>query len=280
MLYFLESLRQKIIEIRGWKRNCLALSFGMLGVLALPPFLFLPLILVSLVVFNWILDGILVKTSDHSKAFVFFQSFLTGWYFGLGFFLGGLYWVYNSFFVDPEKFAWLSPFAVLVLSSGMALYIGFTASFTCMFSRPGISRLVNICIFWVVFELIRGWAFTGFPWNLLATVWANTPQMIQIASILGVFGLSFITLVLASSIAVLGHKEIGVRKRIIFSFSLFFIPVMDEKNHSFYKCFVKKQKYTNCILNYIKPFRKNQQKSKLEIFTSWDSPKCPPESSD
>ena len=226
MLYFLESLRQKIIEIRGWKRNCLALSFGMLGVLALPPFLFLPLILVSLVVFNWILDGILVKTSDHSKAFVFFQSFLTGWCFGLGFFLGGLYWVYNSFFVDPEKFAWLSPFAVLVLSSGMALYIGFTASFTCMFSRPGISRLVNICIFWVVFELIRGWAFTGFPWNLLATVWANTPQMIQIASILGVFGLSFITLVLASSIAVLGHKEIGVRKRIIFSFSLFLIPVM------------------------------------------------------
>ncbi|PPR63176.1 MAG: Apolipoprotein N-acyltransferase, partial [Alphaproteobacteria bacterium MarineAlpha3_Bin7] len=152
MLYFLESLRQKIIEIRGWKRNCLALSFGMLGVLALPPFLFLPLILVSLVVFNWILDGILVKISDHSKAFVFFQSFLTGWCFGLGFFLGGLYWVYNSFFVDPDKFAWLSPFAVLFLSSGMAVYIGFTASFACIFSRPGISRLVNICIFWVIFE--------------------------------------------------------------------------------------------------------------------------------
>ena len=105
MLYFLESLRNEIIKIGGWRRNCLALSFGMLGVLALPPFLFLPLILVSLVVFNWILDGILVKTSDHSKAFVFFQSFLTGWCFGLGFFLGGLYWVYNSFFVDPEKFA-------------------------------------------------------------------------------------------------------------------------------------------------------------------------------
>ena len=225
MLCFLESLRNKIIKIGGWKRNFLAFSFGMLGVLALPPFLVLPLILVSLVFFNWILDGILIAKKC-SKVFIIFQSFLTGWCFGLGFFLGGLYWVYNSFFVDPDKFAWMSPFAVLFLSSGMAVYIGLTASFTCMFSRPGISRLVNICIFWVVFELIRGWAFTGFPWNLLATVWANTPQMTQIASILGVFGLSFITMLLASSIAVLGHKEIAARKRIIFSFSLFLIPVM------------------------------------------------------
>ena len=90
MLYFLESLRQKIIEIRGWKRNCLALSFGMLGVLALPPFLFLPLILVSLVVFNWILDGILVKTSDHSKAFVFFSVLFDGLVFWPGVFSGGV----------------------------------------------------------------------------------------------------------------------------------------------------------------------------------------------
>ena len=226
MLYFLESFRDKIIEIRGWKRNCLAISVGMLGVLALPPFLFLPVILVSLVVFHWTLDGILIKTKNHSKVFVFFQSFLTGWCFGFGFFLGGLYWVHNSFFVDPDKFAWLSPFAVLFLSTGMAIYVGFTASFSCIISRPGISRLVNICIFWVIFELIRGWALTGFPWNLLATVWANTSQMTQIASIFGVFGLSFITMLLASSVAVLGHKEIVARRRIIFSFSLFLMPAI------------------------------------------------------
>ena len=191
----------------------------MFGVLALPPFLFLPLILVSLIVFNWILDGILVKTSNHSKVFVFFSVVFDGLVFWLRGFSGGC--IGFTFFVDPENLL-LSPFAVLVLSSGMALYIGFTASFTCMFSRPGISRLVNICIFWVVFD---DCCHTGFPWNSLATVWANTPQMTQIVSILGVFGLSFITLLLASSIAVLGHKEIVLKVENIF-FSLFLIPVM------------------------------------------------------
>ena len=39
--------------------------------------------------------------------------------------------------------------------------------------------------------------FTGFPWNLLGTVWAFDALPLQAASVIGVHGLSLLTLLLA-----------------------------------------------------------------------------------
>ncbi len=45
---------------------------------------------------------------------------------------------------------------------------------------------------WVALELLRGWLFTGFPWNLLgASQYALTP-LIQVAAVTGVYGVSFL----------------------------------------------------------------------------------------
>ncbi len=47
---------------------------------------------------------------------------MSGFWFGLGYFVPGLYWTGNAFLVDAPTFAWLMPFAVLGLPAYLALF--------------------------------------------------------------------------------------------------------------------------------------------------------------
>ena len=47
---------------------------------------------------------------------------MAGWWFGLGYFVPGLYWIGYAFLVDAPTFAWLLPFAVLGLPAYLALF--------------------------------------------------------------------------------------------------------------------------------------------------------------
>ena len=45
--------------------------------------------------------------------------------------------------------------------------------------------------------MLRGVVFTGFPWNLMGTVWAFAALPVQARRVIGVHGLSLATLLLA-----------------------------------------------------------------------------------
>lgn len=45
---------------------------------------------------------------------------------------------------------------------------------------------------WVALELVRGWLLTGFPWNFLGVSHYQALPLVQIASLTGVLGLSFL----------------------------------------------------------------------------------------
>ena len=62
---------------------------------------------------------------------------------------------------------------------------------------PGWPRLLGFAGVWVLAELARGVLFTGFPWNLIGTVWAFAALPVQAASVIGVHGLSLLTMLLA-----------------------------------------------------------------------------------
>ena len=49
----------------------------------------------------------------------------TGWWFGFGYFLAGLYWVGYAFLVDAPTFGWLLPIAVIGLPAGLAVFTAF-----------------------------------------------------------------------------------------------------------------------------------------------------------
>jgi apolipoprotein N-acyltransferase len=195
-----------VADLRGWRRYGLAFVLGVAAVGALPPVDLTPVLAVVFPLFLW-LDG----GSDGLGA-----SFRLGWMFGFGFFLAGLYWIAAALFVDIRQFWWLVPFAAAGLPAGFALYIGLTLLATRLAARafdlPPTARICAFAICWSIAEWLRGHALTGLPWNLLGYVWSGgfpgAIAVLQSTAWVGIYGLSFITVLAASLPALLGTPSI------------------------------------------------------------------------
>lgn len=85
----------------------------------------------------------------------------------------------------------LSFILYLLLCIYMALYMG-AFSFLTVCSRDSRFFLLLIGSFWVALEFIRAKFLTGFPWCLLGYSQYRHLDLIQIADIFGVYGLSFL----------------------------------------------------------------------------------------
>src|SRR4051812_22348969 len=140
------------------------------------------------------------------------RGFVLGWLSGIIFYAGSCYWVYHVM----SMYGGLSaPVAVGVLVL-FCLYVGlihglFGALLTFVASRPnwGQRGLILAAPFlWVATEFFRARVF-GFPWDLLGTVLVDNIPLSRIASVTGVYGLSFeIMLMNAALVAILyGRRE-------------------------------------------------------------------------
>jgi len=189
---------------------------GALTALALPPFHLVPILWISLPVFLWLLES-----EKELKGAAF-----TGWAFGFGFFLAGFHWIANAFFVDKDTFGTLAIPSVVALSAGFGLYISLIALVLHKFRRPASDdppiewhrfRLAWVLAFaalWTFMEWLRGWLFTGFPWNLMATVWAPWPAMGQVCAFIGSYGLSWLTVLASAAPTLLATRE-TIRVRVV-----------------------------------------------------------------
>ncbi|MDD5450084.1 MAG: apolipoprotein N-acyltransferase [Candidatus Omnitrophica bacterium] len=120
------------------------------------------------------------------KSRTFFLAYITG----IIFWLGTIYWLIH---------VTLAGLILLVLY--LSLYFGFfglffklwTVDCACLPARQGLWTIV-IPAAWVFLEYLRSTLFTGFPWALLGySQYLNLP-MIQIADITGVWGVSFLVM--------------------------------------------------------------------------------------
>jgi apolipoprotein N-acyltransferase len=99
-----------IILAWGWKRAAIALAAGMLSAFSMAPFNAWPVLFLTFPVVVWLIDGAAAGKWRGAPA-----AAISGFWFGLGYFVPGLYWIGNAFLVDAPTFAWLMPFAVLGL---------------------------------------------------------------------------------------------------------------------------------------------------------------------
>lgn len=131
------------------------------------------------------------------------EAFLIGYWFGFGQFLFGFYWISISLFVDFEKFFWLLPFALFAIPGLMAIYIGFiglaTNYLANFFKASKWQRLLLFSLTWLLFEWLRAFLFTGFPWNLIGYSFGFSNVLLQTASLFGVYGLSLLAVTFYSS---------------------------------------------------------------------------------
>lgn len=132
------------------------------------------------------------------------SAFWIGYAFGAGQFLINFSWIANAFSVR-EGFSYGQGLAaVIALALAVALYPGFA---TLAAYRAGRARSspryfsVALALAWFLAEWLRGFLFTGFPWNPIGAMWGSYLPVAQMASVVGVYGLSAITLLCAGMIA-------------------------------------------------------------------------------
>ena len=186
---------------RGWRRLELAFAAGLLSGTAFPPLGLVFLLVPAFVTLMWQLDA-----ATRAR-----QALLLGWCFAAGQFLVGLYWVGIAMTVDFERFWWFLPISVLGLSGGLALFVALVAWAAWRSRLRGPARILLFAGAWLLAEWTRSWLLSGFPWNLLGSVWTESAAMLQLASLTGVWGLSVVTLLAACAPALLA--EAGPRRR-------------------------------------------------------------------
>lgn len=142
-------------------------------------------------------------------------AFRAGWLAGFVHFLVSLSWLLNMPFPAGAVAGWLA------LSAYCGLYWGVWCWLSVLLSRGFLSEptvtiptsrrwmvaaqkwvqtgwltrfrltVLTACA-WVALELVRGRLMSGFPWNFLGvSQWRNAP-LIQVASVTGVYGVSFL----------------------------------------------------------------------------------------
>lgn len=168
----------------------LAVLAGALAVLSLPPFSVLAFVPISY-------GSLFLLVQGTPPA----RSFLAGWLFGVGYFVAGLSWIAESFFVDAERFGAFAIPAVTGLSALLALFPAIAmATFSSLGSRDPVPATILSVVFaacWTGGEWLRGHILTGFPWNLTAYAATEFATLRQPAAWVGSYGLSFLFILVA-----------------------------------------------------------------------------------
>ena len=137
----------------------------------------------------------LTRAKDRKSAF--WIGYLTGFLFFAGM-LPAIFLLYP----------YANIFATMV---GYLLLVGYTAVYFAVFAvlmrfvpwRSGVLFPIAAACIWTALEWVRSWMLTGFPWGSIGySQWNNLPG-IQIASLIGVHGISFVIVLFNAGIAVL-----------------------------------------------------------------------------
>jgi apolipoprotein N-acyltransferase len=175
----------------GWRRRLIALGAGALSAAAMPPLFIFPILWVTFPVLVWLIDGAVARTAS-GRVQRLAPAFTVGWWFGFGYFVAGLWWVGSAFLVEPEKFGWLLPVAVLALPAGLAIFWGLGAMLAQLLWSEGWQRVFALAVGLGSAEWLRGHVLTGFPWNAIGYALTTGEVLMQSASVFGIYGLSVI----------------------------------------------------------------------------------------
>jgi apolipoprotein N-acyltransferase len=119
------------------------------------------------------------------------QAALSGFAFGLGYFLAGVSWVYVSLHDFGSMPAPLAALATFLFCSYLAAFPAAAGWVTVRLAGPGMAtRLAAGAALVVLFEWLRGWLFTGFPWLNLGTSQAPASPLAGWAPLAGAYGTS------------------------------------------------------------------------------------------
>lgn len=119
------------------------------------------------------------------------QAALSGFAFGLGYFLAGVSWVYVSLHVFGSMPAALAALSTFLFCAYLALFPAAAGWAVARFAPADTgARLALAAAAMVGFEWLRGWLFTGFPWLNLGTSQVPGSPLAGFAPYVGSYGVS------------------------------------------------------------------------------------------
>lgn len=172
-------------------RGGLAALSGVLLALSFPRFDLAPLAFVALIPLLVGLDGVPAL-----------QGTYLGIIAGAVFSLMSIPWVVHTMTAYGGLPLPVGVLLLVVLSLYLGLYVGvFAFGVTRLSPEGGLGYLVGAATLWVGLEYLRTFLLTGFPWNLLGYTQYRSLSIIQIASITGVYGVSFLLVLVNAAVA-------------------------------------------------------------------------------
>jgi apolipoprotein N-acyltransferase len=165
-----------------------ALAAGVLPVLVFPA--------PSLGWLAWVvlMPGLLLMRAAPSAR----EAAVRAWWFGAGFIMAGHYWLVPN----------IGPALLLVAIVFGALWAGVGVSTWALLRPPmtfrrSLAALVVVPSYWLLVEWIRSWQALGGPWALLGASQWQHPAMLALASVGGVWLLSFALVAANTGIVIL-----------------------------------------------------------------------------
>jgi len=182
-----------------WKKIFYSLTSVILLILSFPKFSISFLAWFALVPLF-----LVIRNSSPKQAFLlgFLSSFFT--------YLGLLYWIVITIVTANEPLI-LGILCLFLLSAYLSLYFALFSLIYNFFSSKLSTfnlQLLTPCV-WVFLEYIRSHLFSGFPWALLGYTQWNFLPIIQISEFTGVYGVSFLIVLVNTTLV--GLRVIGNR---------------------------------------------------------------------
>jgi apolipoprotein N-acyltransferase len=187
----------------GWRRRGALFALGAATTLALPPLNLWPVAFLTFPFVVWMMEGVINRK----------QAFGVGWWFAFGYFCVGLYWISNALLVFSTDLWWMVPFALIGLPLVLSLYFGLATLLVDALSGRGAAQRLGRCLLlagaFAGMDILRGFLFTGFPWNTFGYLWSGIPALSQAASVFGVYGLGVLVLLSGFLVSMIAPSQGG-----------------------------------------------------------------------
>ncbi|MGB8693639.1 MAG: apolipoprotein N-acyltransferase, partial [Steroidobacteraceae bacterium] len=168
------------LDYARWRWWLAVLLAGALLTLAFAPFGYWPLAILCPALLMWRWQGATPR-----------QAAALGFWFGVGLFSAGTWWLYISIHTIAAAPLWLTLLLILALVLLMASYYALLGAVSAWVLPPGFGwrLLAGLPALWLLDEWCRGWFLSGFPWLSLGYSLIDSP-LAGYAPLLGVYGLS------------------------------------------------------------------------------------------
>lgn len=190
-----------------WRDHLILLGAGAASGSALPPLGFWWVLFVTVPLLLWYLEA-----KAHSG---WRGPFWAGFSFGFGYFCAAFHWIGFAFFVNASDI-WMMPFAVAGLALFMAFYWAIALAVASRVPQAFAPRWLSALAALAIAEWLRGRLFTGFPWGLPGLATEGMGGVAQVASLVGVNGLTLLVLVWSALPFVIWcNRHAGLRVQVL-----------------------------------------------------------------